>query len=471
MAIKLNEAAVKAVPPPARGTVTVWDSEVPGFGVRVYPEKTDRNGNRKVTRSFFLNYHANGREHRIALGTFGGEVSAASAREEAKSLRRRIRDGENPAGARRTRREAATVRELADRYRREHLTKKAERSQADDWRMIEKEILPVIGDMKVPEIHTGDLEDLHRAISERGAPVRANRVLAVASKMFSLSLKPMAGEDKPWRDRAQGNPCQGVTRNPEEGKERFLSQAELMAYSEALEAYGHSPAADALRLILLTGCRPCEALLARWEEFDAAPGYWVKPSAHTKQRKVHRAPLLPAALQLLEQMREERAAAKRTNPARPQSPFLFPSDDARKPIKNYRRAWVATRDNATVTLWARSSDKAVSKLIADLEKGLMRHPRIGECLSAAKAKGIDLPPGLTDARTYDLRHSFGAAGAGKGLSLLLIGRLLGHTVPRTTHRYAHLGDDPLKEALDKIGDHYGDAGSRRSKGAQLRRVK
>lgn len=472
MATKLSEESVKAIAPPARGTLTVWDTDVPGFGVRVYPEKADRKtGAKSVTRSFFLNYHADGREHRIALGTMGGEVTAASARQDAKALRKRIREGENPAGARRTRREAATVRELADRYRRDHLPKKAARSQRDDWRMIEKEILPVIGDLKVPEVHAGDMEGLHLSITRRPAPITANKVLAVASKMFSLSLQPMAGEDRPWRDRAQGNPCQGVARNPEEGKERFFSQVELMAYSEALEAYGRSPAADALRLILLTGCRPSEALLARWKEFDDQPGLWAKPSAHTKQRKVHRAPLLPAALQLLDQMREERAELKRKAPREALSPFLFPSEDPRKPIQNYRRAWVWTRDYATVTIWAQSSDKAVARIVADLDRSLKRRPRLPECLAAAKATGLELPPGLQDARTYDLRHSFGAAGAGKGLSLLLIGRLLGHTVPRTTQRYAHLGDDPLKEALDKIGDHYGDVGSRAPKAAKLRRVK
>ena len=55
-----------------------------------------------------------------------------------------------------------------------------------------------------------------------------------------------------------------------------------------------------------------------------------------------------------------------------------------------------------------------------------------------------------DARAYDLRHTFASVGAGGGLSLPIIGRLLGHTQPRTTQRYAHLADDPLREAAEKI---------------------
>ena len=56
------------------------------------------------------------------------------------------------------------------------------------------------------------------------------------------------------------------------------------------------------------------------------------------------------------------------------------------------------------------------------------------------------------ARIYDLRHSVASIGAAEGLSLPVIGRLLGHATPRTTSRYAHLADDPLREATAKIGN-------------------
>ena len=72
---------------------------------------------------------------------------------------------------------------------------------------------------------------------------------------------------------------------------------------EGLDAYGHTPAADCVRLILLTGCRPGEAMLATWEQFDAQPGFWIKPSSHTKQRKEHRLPLGAPALQLIADIR------------------------------------------------------------------------------------------------------------------------------------------------------------------------
>ena len=84
-------------------------------------------------------------------------------------------------------REAPTVKDLAERYRAEHLPRKAKSSQVNDWAMIVNDILPELGNRKVADVHHGDIVALHQKISARG-PTRANRVLAVASKMFSLSL-------------------------------------------------------------------------------------------------------------------------------------------------------------------------------------------------------------------------------------------------------------------------------------------
>src|SRR5215831_2654307 len=168
-------------------------------------------------------------------------------------------------------------------------------------------ILRQIGaDRRVADVPHGDIVALHRAITDTGHPVLANRTVACASRMFSLALKPMAGEDKPWRDQAQGNPCKGLERNPEQARERFLSSAEIAAVVEGLDAYGRTPAADCLRLIMLTGCRPGEAMLATWAQFDGQPGFWIKPAATTKQRREHRLPLSAAALQLINEIRARR---------------------------------------------------------------------------------------------------------------------------------------------------------------------
>jgi integrase len=172
---------------------------------------------------------------------------------------------------------------------------------------------------------------------------------------------------------------------------------ELVAISDALSKYP-GVAADCIRLIMLTGCRPAEAMKAGWPEFEKEPGYWIKPSAHTKQRKSHKLPLSPPALELIERLRKKRKG---------KSEWVFPGDIQGEPLKALWHVWHFVR----------------------------------------KQTGLG-----QDARVYDLRHTFASVGAGGGLSLPIIGRLLGHTQQRATERYAHLADDPVREAAEKIGN-------------------
>ncbi len=439
MSIRIDERAVKTTPAPAKGTITLWDDEVTGFGLRIFAPTAKHP---KGARSFFVNYRAGGVERRLTVGAFP-DWSAKAARDEARDLRRRIDRGEDPASDRREAREAPTVKDLAERYRAEHLPRKAKSSQVNDWAMIVNDILPELGSRKVVDIHHGDIVALHKKISARG-PTRANRVLAVVSKMFSLSLLPRAGDNAPWRNAAQGNPCRGVVRNQEEGKERFFSAAEIVALTDALTAYGETSASNCLRLMMLTGCRPGEAMRARWSEF-AEPGYWDKPSAHTKQRRRHRVPLSPAATEFVEQIRAKKPEGVQ---------FVFPGQKKGTALKQIRTAWDAVTDRASVELWRQSKDEKVAGLVADLGEGAT----VQTCRAEAARRKVVLPVALTDARAYDLRHTFASIGAGGGLSLQVIGRLLGHTQSRTTQRYAHLSDDPLREAAARIGNAIAGAG-------------
>jgi integrase len=390
---RLTEGLLKTQPAPERGARLVWDSELTGFAVRLFaPTKAHPAG----ARTFIVSYWLNGAERRFRIGSWP-DWSVTAARAEAKAIRQRVDRGEDPAGQRRDRREAATMADLAERYRAEHLPRKAKQSQHDDGVMIGHILGKLGAERRVGEVHHGDIVALHRAITDTGHPVLANRVVSCASRMFALSLLPMAGEGKPWRDQAQGNPCKGIQRNPEQAKERFLSPAEIAAVVEGLDAYGRTSAADCLRLILITGCRPGEAMLATWAQFDAQPGFWLKPASTTKQRKEHRLPLSAPALQLVADVR---AARGHVEPGE----YLFPGQRPGQPLQQLRSCWEEVCKHA----------------------------------------------GLNNVRIYDLRHTFAALGAGGGLSLPLIGRLLGHTQSRTTQRYAHLADDPVRDAAEKV---------------------
>jgi integrase len=453
--VRLTTRFVDSIPAPATGSITKWDAETKGFGVRITAGGA---------RSFFINYRVDGIERRHTIGRHP-TWSAEAARDEAKELRRRIDQGGDPAAEKRERREAPTIQDLVDRYLEEHLPTLAVREHPDQRRIL-AEIAEHLGkDTKVAAIHHGDVTAMHRTITGSGRPVRANRILGVASKAFTLSLRPRAGDDAPWRDAAMGNPCKGVARNREEARERFFGQGELAAISDALTAFGEAAdprsralaqsSADCVRLVMLSGCRPHEALAATWVQFDAEPGYWIKRSAHTKQRKVHKLPLSPPAAELIERLRKARKRGAK---------YVFPGAKPDEPIAALWHAWYFVRDHATLTLWAASADAKVAGIVADLERGLGRRPTIKECRAEAERQGVVLPSGLLEgadqlpARLYDLRHTFASVGAGGGLSLPIIGRLLGHTQAPTTQRYAHLADDPVREAAEKIGAAISKAG-------------
>jgi integrase len=371
-----------------------WDDDpnATGFGVRSYP------GGGK---SFFIDYRLNGQQRRYTIGPFP-RWSAEAAREEAKKLRKDVDRGVDPTGDKRARRTAPTVQDLIERYTADHIPKKA---LAGARLTDEKKMLAEIGDKlgkhtKVSDIHGGDIANMHRRITESGRPGRANRILAIASKGILAGTGIESRRDPAVAQCGAGQPCKGIERNREEGWERFFSQSELTAISDALARY-QGGAADCVRLIMLSGCRPIEAMKAEWTEFDKEPGYWIKPTAHTKQRKVHKLPLNPAAIELIEQLRKHRKGR-----------WVFPGNNPGTHLTVLSRVWERVRK----------------------ETGL------GE-----------------DARLYDLRHTFASVGAGGGLSLPIIGRLLGHTQPRTTQRYAQLADDPLREAADKVGRVISDA--------------
>jgi integrase len=391
-----------------------------------------------------LNYRVDAIERRFTIGEFPTHKTI-DARAEAAGLSKQIDRGGDPAGARRMRREAPTVQDLLDRYVRDHLPKKA---CFGTWReRDERKMLDRIGDglgraRKVADIHHSDIEKLHRGITAGSGPVRANRVLALASKCFSLALIPLPGEREAWRTAALGNPCKGIGRNPEEACERFFSEAEIAAIADALNMADERSSTDCLRLIMLTGCRPSEAMRAKWSEFDAEPGFWIRPSSHTKQRRTHKAPLSAAARELIGGLRETRKS---------ESPWVFPGRNPGEPVKHVRTVWRTARRRAAVFLWLDSANPAVSGLISSLMEQLGRLPSLEEAAAAAGIAKVTLPASLATARIYDLRHSFASFGAGAGMSLPVIGKLLGHTQARTTQRYTHLADAGMRKAAEEIG--------------------
>ena len=137
-------------------------------------------------------------------------------------------------------------------------------------------------------------------------------------------------------------------------------------------------------------------------------------------------------------------------------------------MKRLASMWTWITDHGSVALWASSAKPEIAALVRELETGLKRRPTARECQQEAARRKVEIGPGLLETRIYDLRHTFASVGAGGGLSLEIVGRLLGHTQHRTTMRYAHLADDPLRDAVTRISNVIQGAGM---PGASLHKLK
>ena len=374
---RLTDSLVRKLPPPAKGNSITYDSDVAGFGIRVTAAGA---------RSFVLNYRrkADGTERRATIGQWPA-WSVSGAREEAKRLRREVDGGKDPLGEAQAMRDAPTVADLAERYLAEHVARLAPRTQGDHRSTVVHDILPVLGKRKVASVEREHIERLHHEISKR-APVRANRALAVTASMFGKAVD--------WKLRTD-NPAKGVKKNREEGRERYLTPAELERLTAALAADQNQDAADIFRTLLLSGARRGEVMNLRWESLDLREGVWTKPKALTKQRKSHRLPLsAPLRALLAERLKHREGEAE----------YVFPGRQG-KPREDLKYAW----------------------------------------------KRICRKAGIAGLRIHDLRHSHASFLVSAGFSLPTIGALLGHSQPSTTARYAHLLDDPLRQASERVG--------------------
>jgi integrase len=401
---KLTNATVRDLVPPQTGMRITWDGGdkgVKGLGARITAAGA---------RSFVLNYRAAGIMRQLTIGSFP-DWTVSAARDKAKLLKQGIDQGGDPMADREAARKAKTVADLATHYREVHLpSKRAGSAQADEWNLA-KHIVPRLGRLKVEAVTHADIKQLHREIthgkegkdgkdSVRGTPVAANRAVALLSKMFALAVV------EKWRP---DNPVKGLVRNQEAKRDRYLTEDEIARLMASLNAAKNQSSARAIRLLLLTGARRSEVLSATWDQFDLDAGVWVKPASMTKQNKLHRIPLSDDATTLLKEMQAEAdakvAEAKRRARIMPAPSALFPGRGDKMTQANVRKFW------ASIT---------------------------ADC-------------GLTGVHIHDLRHSFASLLVGSGLSLPVVGAMLGHSSSATTQRYAHLEDTPLRAAANVVG--------------------
>ena len=362
-----------------------WDTDLEGFGVRVWGP-----GNK---RGYIIQTKHHGRSHRKALGKVG-QVTAQAAREAAIAFRTAVRAGRDPRAEDKTLRQAWTLQDAMDHFMGAYADarKLSANYKADGEALFKHHTPHRWKTMKLSSFTQSMMVTHHKAITSgdsgrRGGARRANTWLALMSRLFTLGMP----------DHCTSNPVEGIKRNEEVERERFLSSAELTTLWQYLEGNKNVEAAVAVQFILLTGCRPGEAYKAKWADIDTTAGRWVKPATRTKQRKRHVVALSDMAVRVLQRLE-----------TRKRSEYVFPAPgDASQPRGDKLKAfWRQVRKNCA----------------------------------------------LPDVRLYDCRHSFASWLAMSGASMVDIGAQLGHSKLQTTKRYVHLSDQHMRSRAELMSD-------------------
>ncbi|PWC50632.1 hypothetical protein TSA6c_32680 [Azospirillum sp. TSA6c] len=388
---KITKKLVDTLAPSGRDGV-LWDDELSGFGIRITAAGV---------KSYVVQYRIMGRSRRMTIARHG-VMTPEEARKEAKLILADVARGLDPAEARDEQRRDLTVSELCDLYVSEGMTTKKASTIASDKGKLERHIKPLLGKRLLRSITRADIERLQADIAagktatdiKGGFKSRSIVTGGRGTAARTLGLLSGVFQFAVNRNLRPDNPVRGVKRFAEKKCERFLSPTEMARLGKALADLadeGVNPTAiNVLRLLALTGCRRGEITGLRWEWVDWDRACIRFPDSKTGAKVV---PLGAAALKLLTELCEETSVGP-----------VFPGSGV---------------TGSTTAVW-RVWDKA-----------------------REKAK-------LPDVRIHDLRHSFASVGAAGGDSLVVIGALLGHRDTATTARYAHLSNDPLRAAADRI---------------------
>ena len=385
----------------------VWDSELPGFGLRV-----ETSG----AKTFIVRYRAEGggrsaAQRFVTVGRYG-PLTPEQARKQAKVILGGVAKGEDPADERRAKRREMKISGLVDLYEEEGCVIQRGKRQGPPMKPLTKQltlarlrnhVVPLLGHKRVSEVNAGDIERFVRDVTAgktsrdekigprkriivKGGEGAARKVVRDLSAVFSFAIRS---------EIVERNPCDtAAVRKTDNQRDRFLTLDEVTRLGTALdelEADGVNPkAANIARLWALTGCRREEIASLKWTEVNLADGLLELDDSKTGKSV---RPLGAAAVALLQSLPREVGSG-----------YVFPAERGDGYFQGTKRIWA----------------------------------------KAVKKAGL---PGVTP---HTLRHTIGSTAISTGEALALTGAILGHSNPRSTAIYAHVQNDPSRRAANRV---------------------
>ena len=289
----------------------------------------------------------------------------------------------------RARARKVTVAEVAKRYLDSHVAANCKPKTMELYRtVIENHIVPALGERPIGALRRSDVAALHHSLHDR--PAMANSTLQVLSQIYRKAQQ--------WELAPEGrSPCRAVRKYKLRLRNRHLSRDEYRRLGQALrdgeaEGWIPAPAAAALRLLILTGCRRDEILTLRWDDVD-------RSARELRLRDSKSGPcmvaLTPAVETVLDGIERRRG-----------NPWVIVGEGPGGRLMTLKSVW----------------------------------------------RRVKLRAGLKDVRLHDLRHSYATRALAMGKSLTMIGKLLNHAQMQSTARYAHVLVEAEKAAAARVGD-------------------
>lgn len=345
----------------------IYDATIPKLAVII---------TEKGTKSFVVIKRTATESIKVTIGHYP-DVTIQQARTQAIFILKEIAEGKNPNEKKRKFRQEMTLKELFDMFM-ERYSKRVKKS----WKYDEREIPKHLGcwfNRKISTITKPQVQKLHEKISIENGMYQANRTLERLKSMYNRAI------DWGWDGT---NPCNGIKKNKEVKRDRFLRPDELPRFFTALQNETNEVARNYIWMLLLTGARKTNVLAMRWDEIDFELQIWRIPD--TKNGEPVNIPLTSLAMQLLKSIKHE-------------SEWVFPSSTSSAGhLQDPKKAW--------------------NRILKQAE--------------------------IENLRIHDIRRTLGSYQAITGASLHVIGKSLGHKSSISTQIYARLTTDPVRASME-----------------------